>query len=360
MEWLNDITLKMGFTFTEPMFLGLLFGLSLASASAIRSILKFAQGYVLRWSKLTSFSWDSVISYVLGDFRWWFLAPWTYYFVVSWIYKEFLSTSSIHKVLMLVSLIQVGLTGLYLLGAWRQSVLEKRIEKDPSTVAAMGLVSKLIQAVFVILLTLVGLDNLGIDVKALVAGLGIGGIAIALAAQNVLGDLLASLSIVLDKPFVVGDFIVVGAERGTIENIGIKTTRLRSISGEELIFSNKDLLESRVHNFKRMWRRRIVHKIGVLYSTPPEVVAQIPRWIEDLLKAHPKVEFDRAHFVGFGDSSLDFEFVFFVSDSDYNVAADVTQEVLMGILSKFNNEGVGFAFPTRSLHIESGVKVQMS
>jgi small-conductance mechanosensitive channel len=206
--------------------------------------------------------------------------------------------------------------------------------------------------VFLVVVVLIGLSNLGVDITALIAGLGVGGIAVALAAQNVLGDLLASLSIVLDKPFVIGDFIVAGDYKGTVENIGIKTTRLRSLSGEEIVLSNKDLLESRIQNFKRMWRRRVVLKVGVIYSTTAEVLEKIPVWMKAIVTSEAKLDFDRCHFSGFGASSLDFEMVFFVNDSDYNLYMDIQQRVMLSIFKKFNEEKVEFAFPTQSLFIE--------
>lgn len=319
----------------------------------MRGLLKFISVRLGIWADRTAFSLDNQVAYVLGDLRWWFLTAWLFNFIARSIHPTEWLMGTYSKILVVISLLQVGIVGFYLLSSWRDQVLAARRETDPSAVAALGLVSKIIQAVFVSVLVLMGLSNLGIDVGALIAGLGIGGIAIALAAQNVLGDLLASLSIVFDKPFVVGDFIVVGEEVGTIEHIGIKTTRLRSISGEELVFANKDLLESRIHNFKRMWKRRIVQKVGVLYSTPPEVIDQIPKWVEEIISQQEKVEFDRCHFFNFGDSSLDFEIVFFVNDPDFKVSMQIQHKILHGILTKFNNEKVGFAFPSRSIYVES-------
>ncbi len=250
------------------------------------------------------------------------------------------------------SIYQVAIWGLYLIGNWRKTVLEKRISEDPSSAAALGLLYTAIQTVFLSVILLIGLSNLGIDISALIAGLGVGGIAIALAAQNVLGDLLASLSIVLDKPFVVGDSIQVDTELGTVEHIGIKTTRLRSVSGEELVMSNKDLLESRIRNYKKMGRRRVVQNFGVLYSTPPTVLEQIPAWTKGFVEKHEKLLFDRCHFVKYGDSSLDFELVFFVLDPDYNTFMDLQQKVLFDVLNKFNSDNVGFAFPTQTIYVE--------
>jgi small-conductance mechanosensitive channel len=344
MTFFQKLLLNQGIEVSFFVAQALLFFISMIFGFVLKMILKILSGYI----KKISF----IIFYVTENLRWWFLTPWIYYYLELKFHTPIGRDSDFHKFLILLTLLQVGILGFRFLSRWRENVLLKKRETDPSMVAAIALLSKLLQALFIILLVLLGLDNLGVDVKALIAGFGIGGIAIALAAQNVLGDLLASLSIVFDKPFVVGDFIVVGSERGTIEHIGIKTTRLRSISGEELIFSNKDLLESRVHNFKRMWKRRMVHSIGVVYSTPPDIIKVIPQWVEDIIKKYPQVEFDRAYFVGFGDSSLNFELVYFVLDSDYKVAAGVTQDILVEILACFNAHKVGFAFPTRTIHWE--------
>ena len=167
------------------------------------------------------------------------------------------------------------------------------------------------------MLALVALNRLGYDVTALITGLGVGGIAIALAVQNVLGDLFAALAIVLDKPFVVGDAITVDTMTGTVEHVGLKTTRIRSVNGEQLIFSNADLLKSRIRNFKRMQERRIVFTIGVSYDTPPDTVARIPAMIREAVEAQQQVRFDRSHFMSYGDSALSFETVYFVLTADY-------------------------------------------
>ncbi len=165
------------------------------------------------------------------------------------------------------------------------------------------------------LVLLLALDNLGVDVTALVAGLGIGGIAVALALQNVLGDLFASLSIALDKPFVIGDFIVVDTLSGNIEHVGLKTTRIRSLSGEQIVISNTDLLHTRIRNFKRMQERRILFSIGVEYQTPAEKLEKIPGWLQDIVSSVPLARFDRAHFKSFGDFALLFEIVYYVGES---------------------------------------------
>lgn len=201
---------------------------------------------------------------------------------------------------------------------------------------------------------LLALDNLGVEIKPLLAGLGIGGIAIALAVQTVLGDLLASLSIALDKPFTIGDFLSVDDFQGSVEHIGVKSTRLRSISGEQIVISNTDILKARVRNFGRMRERRAVFQIGVHYETPPESLAAIPAAIREIVEAQPDVRFDRCHFLTYGDTALQFETVYIVKRADFNSYADIQQNINLAILKKLRSMSVQFAAPTRNvLYIEN-------
>ncbi len=204
------------------------------------------------------------------------------------------------------------------------------------------------------------LNNLGFDVSALVAGLGIGGIAIALAAQNILGDLFASLAIVLDQPFVVGDFVIVGSQMGTVERIGIKTTRIRSLSGEQLICSNADLLASRINNYKRMAERRVVFAIGVTYQTPPEKVERLPDMLRAIVEAQDPVRFDRAHFKSYGDFALIYEIVYWVLSPDYNAYMDIQQRINFAIYRQLQAEGIEFAYPTQTIFMASPAAAQAS
>lgn len=190
------------------------------------------------------------------------------------------------------------------------------------------------------------LTNIGVKIGPLVAGLGIGGVAIALAIQNVLGDLFASLSIALDKPFKLGDFLVVGEEKGTVEQIGIKSTRLRSLSGEMIVMSNGDLLKSRVRNFGLLYERRAAFTIGIVYETPAELIPQVPGLIEEAIRAQPKTRFERSHFRNFGESALIFEAVYFVLDAEYNTYMDIQQAVNLRLIREFAERGIEFAYPT--------------
>ncbi len=226
-----------------------------------------------------------------------------------------------------------------------------RRESDPGKVSAVQGLSFVARLFIWAIAVLLVIDNLGYDVTALVAGLGIGGVAIALAVQNVLGDLFASLSIVMDKPFVVGDFIIVGDLLGEVEKVGIKTTRVRSLSGEQLIFSNSDLLNSRIRNFKRMYERRVPFTFGVIYQTTPDQLEAIPAMVKQIVEGISSTRFDRAHFKGFGASSYDFEVVYYVLSSDYTLYMDIQQQINLGICRGFLKQGIEFAYPTRTLFI---------
>lgn len=199
---------------------------------------------------------------------------------------------------------------------------------------------------------LLALNNLGIEITALVAGLGISGIAVALALQNILGDLFASLSIVLDRPFVIGDFIIVGSEMGTVEHVGLKTTRVRSLSGEQIVFSNTDLLASRIHNYRRMNERRVLFNIGVTYQTTADKLESIPEIIKTIIENMELVRFDRAHFAAYGAYSIDFEIVYWVLDRDYLIFRNIQQEINLALYRKFGEEGIEFAYPTQTLFME--------
>ena len=222
-----------------------------------------------------------------------------------------------------------------------------------TTLAAVTFLGRL--ALFSLLL-LLALANFGIDVTALVASLGIASVAVGLALQGVLSDLFASLSIVLDKPFEIGDFIVVEDFLGSVEHIGLRTTRLRSLSGEQLVFTNDDLLGSRIRNFKRMQERRVVFGFGVEYGTPKEALVAIPDMVREAIEAVDDTRFDRSHFKAFGAYSLDFETVYYVLTPDYNRYMDIQQAVNLTLVERFEAHGVEFAFPSNTvfLHARSG------
>ncbi|MFW5891160.1 MAG: mechanosensitive ion channel family protein [Bacillota bacterium] len=195
------------------------------------------------------------------------------------------------------------------------------------------------------------LDNLGIEIKGLITGLGVGGVAIAFASQALLADIFSYFTIFLDQPFDIGDFIIVGEHRGIVEHIGLKTTRLRSLSGELLVFSNKDLTNSRISNYGDMRHRRLSFRVGVVYSTEIEKLRKIPNIIEKIIDNINKTEFDRAHFAEYGDFSLIYETVYYVLDNDYKAYMDIQEKINLKIKEKFDKEDIQFAYPTQRLYL---------
>ncbi len=247
---------------------------------------------------------------------------------------------------------QGGIWGSHLISDWVSNQAKRKAAEDVAGATALGVIGMPLRLALWSVVVLVGLDNVGVDVTALIAGLGIGGIAIALAAQNILGDLFSSLSIVLDRPFSIGDFIIVDDKMGTVERIGLKTTRVRALSGELIIFANADLLQSRVRNYKQMYVRRIVFGLGVTYQTPADTIEAIPVIVREIIEAQPNARFDRGHFKAFGDFSLDFEFVYYVTVPDYAAYADTQQAINFAILRRFEADGIEFAYPTQTLFVE--------
>lgn len=232
---------------------------------------------------------------------------------------------------------------------FRLKIDETRPLRDNAILSAYAPLQFLIRLVLWGFGFLVILDNLGVNITALVAGLGIGGIAVAMAVQNILGDIFCSVSIVLDKPFEVGDFIVVDNYMGEVERIGIKTTRIKSVAGEQIVFSNADLLGTRIRNYRHMTERRVKFSIGVVYQTPPEKLEAIPGMVREIVGKQDQTRFDRAHFFKYGDSSLDFEVVYYVATGDYTRYMDVQQKINLEIFRRFREESIEFAYPSRTV-----------
>ena len=195
------------------------------------------------------------------------------------------------------------------------------------------------------------LQNFGYNASALMAGLGIGGLAIAFALQNILGDIFASFSIFFDKPFKIGDFVIIGKDMGTVKKIGIKSTRIQTLQGEEMVVSNRELTNIRIRNYKKMEKRRIVFNIGVTYDTSAEKLRKILEIVKMAVEKTKAGEFDRTHFNKFGDFSLNFEVVYYLNSSDYNVYMDTQQEINFSIREAFEKEGIEFAYPTQTIFV---------
>ncbi|MFH1612084.1 MAG: mechanosensitive ion channel family protein [bacterium] len=212
-------------------------------------------------------------------------------------------------------------------------------------------INKIIKMVIWLVAILIVLQNFGYNVTSLLAGVGIGGIAIAVALQNVLSDIFAAFSIYFDKPFQVGDFIVLGDDMGTVKNIGIKSTRLRTLEGQELIVPNKELTETRVHNYKRMEKRRIAFGFGLTYETSSDKLEEVPKIIKSIFGGIDNVELDRVHFAKFNDFSLDFEVVYYLKSREYNLYMDAQQKINLAIKARFEKEDIDMAYPTQTVYV---------
>ncbi|MEJ2311932.1 MAG: mechanosensitive ion channel family protein [Gemmatimonadales bacterium] len=250
-----------------------------------------------------------------------------------------------------VAALQVGIWLSAALSSTIDLQRKRAIAEDPGSATGMRVVGYIGKAVIWVLVLLSVADNVGVDVTALVASLGVGGIAIALAVQSILGDVFASLSIIFDKPFLIGDFVRVGDYTGSVENIGIKTTRLRSLSGEQLVISNSDMLGSRIQNYGRMYERRASFTLGVTYDTPREKLARIPDMVREAIEAQEDVRFDRAHFKEFGAYSLNIDAVYYVLSPEYARYMDIQQRINLEISRRFEEEAIDFAYPTQVVHV---------
>lgn len=258
----------------------------------------------------------------------------------------------IGKTAAVASLFQIGVWGTALLTSWFEHKIKVSGTEDGSRNSTIKLLNYVSRAVLWAIILLLVLDNLGVKITTLVAGLGIGGVAVALAVQNVLGDLLAFVSIILDKPFVAGDYIQIDAFEGTVEHIGLKTTRVRSLFGEQLVFSNTDLLKGRIKNYKRMSERRVVLPLNVVRETSCEKLALIPGLVKGIIDSTDKARFDRAHLCAFGESSYSFEIIYWVEDPVYRVFMDIQQAVDLEVLKKLRSEGIELAVPVRRVVVE--------
>lgn len=326
-------------------------GIAIVVLMALRLGRLVTERQLLRLAARTETDVDDVVVSAIKQTRVWFLV-----IVSLWTGSlALLLPEDLRDVLAVIAiiatLVQVGIWASAAIAGYIAAKSDRTLEVDPASVTTLRAIGFLGSVAVWTVVFLVALANIGIDVTALIAGLGVGGIAVALALQNILGDLFASLSIVLDKPFVYGDFIVVDSLAGTVEHVGLKTTRVKSLSGEQLIFSNSDLLKSRVRNFKRLEERRIVFTVGVTYQTPRATLERIPAMLGDAVRAQAMTRLDRAHFKEFGDSSILFEVVYFVLSSEYGIYMDCQQGINLEIVRMFQEDGIDFAYPTRTLFV---------
>lgn len=302
-------------------------------------------------SKKTKTNIDDIIIGAITSIRW------PFYFILSlFIALQVLHVQDkIYKFFYYILLIAIAYYIIRVVVEFIDYATEFILAKDKEKSEDNGQIVKLLSSIAKIAVwagaLMMLLSNLGYDVTSLIAGLGIGGIAVALALQNILSDIFSSFSIYFDKPFKIGDFIMVGSDAGTIKKIGIKSTRLQSLQGEEIVISNRELTQARIQNFGLMDRRRVVNTIGVVYNTPAEKLRKIPEIIKEIVEKEKLATFDRTHFKTFNNSSLDFEIVYYIDTSDYNVYMDTQESINLKILDAFESEKIEFAFPSQTVYL---------
>ena len=319
----------------------------------LRGALALIRNRATRLAESTSTIWDDVLVKALSSIRFSLIAPAVFCFAFSTLALPENIKAILSGLGVVLLNVQSGISLDTGFSYWLDIKRKKRLATDPSAISSYGALRFIGRLVIWVVIFLLTLDNLGVDVSALVTGLGVSGIAVALAVQNILGDLFASLTIILDKPFVVGNFLQVGNYAGSVEHIGLKTTRLRSLSGEQLIFSNNDLLQSRIQNYGRLEQRRVVFSVGVTYQTSPEHLEAIPGLIKDAVEQQSDVRFDRSHFSSFGDFAMLFETVYYVTKPDYAAHMDIKHNINLIITRAFAERGIDFAYPTQTIHLQN-------
>jgi len=330
----------------------------LAIAAAVTSflVLRLIVGLVGRrlgtLAARTATPIDDGISSLVKKTRWWLLLVVALFAGSMFVGLPERTRAVMHSVVVIALLVQFGIWASTALRFTLEHYRQQQIKKDPASVTALNAIGLLASALLWVAILLLALDNLGFNVTALIAGLGVGGVAVALAVQNILGDLFASLSILIDKPFVVGDFLIIDDYMGSVEHVGLKTTRVRSLSGEQLVFSNSDLLKSRLRNYGRMFERRVAFTIGVTYQTPRDKLKQIPAIMRAAVEAQEHTRFDRSHFAQYGDFSLNFETVYYVLGPEYNLYMDIQQAINLFVHEQFEQAGIEFAYPTQTLFVK--------
>ena len=307
-------------------------------------------------SKLTKTDVDDVVIGAIDNIRMWVYVVVALYIAV----QPFTFPEAVHMAITFVFLFtivwQLVEIAIKFIDYFSTRFLEKDEDGDgivdPNTATASHMVTLFARLILWVLGGLFVLSNLGIEITSLIAGLGIGGIAIAFALQGILSDLFSSFSLYFDKPFRIGDYIVIGEHSGTVEKIGIKTTRIRTLQGEELVVSNAELTTTRVQNFKKMQERRIASQFGVTYETPHDVLQTIPGVVERIFGALDGARLDRVHFTSFGDSALIFDVVYYISSPDYTTYLDIQQKFNFDLMDKFSEIGINFAYPTQTLYVK--------
>lgn len=317
---------------------GVAIGLTFLATLAVKISLKFIIPKIEKFSQRTSNVWDDVFLQCLKSISLIVVFLVVLFPLIHIVNDSPKVTATTQALMVLAVSYQITRWVLIMVTQWKEKVVIKKVDPTSESSSAVDLLIAGLKAVLILIIILIALSNLGVDVSALIAGMGIGGIAIALAVQNILTDLFGSISIVLDKPFVVGDVITVGDDSGTVEKIGIKTTRVRAISGEQLIFSNKDLLENRIHNHKRMFKRRVEKRVSILRANlKSSSIEDVSSWVTTYLQKNDKVTLDYFKVVNVDDNYIDYNLVCFISDPSSSYLVQFQERFILDLMTTFDD-----------------------
>lgn len=333
----------------NPYLLGL--GVSLLTLMAIWGLKLLLTTRIAKFVGNTKNKWDDLVVFTMEKTSPLFMLCLSLYVGIKFIKPAKVIHHYADRTFFIFFMWQIAIWSHHLLEKWISSAITRRTKRNPAAASSISLIQVIARMVLFSFIALFTLSNLGIKITTIIAGLGVGGIAVALALQKILGDLFSSLSIVLDKPFVVGDFIIIDQFLGEVEKIGLKTTRIRSLSGEQIIFSNSDLLAARIRNFKRMHERRVAFVLQLGLTTPTIKLRTAVSIISAIISTKKRVRFERCHFMRISNTSTDIETVYWVLSDDYNLHMDIMQEILIEIKDAFEGEGIAFAYPIQTVQV---------
>ena len=336
--------------FHNPYVLGL--GVTILSYLALYGLKKILCQRISKFFHKTSSKWDEIIIHTVEQTTHLWMVGTALFVAIRFIPYPKGWNETIDSAFFILTMIQFGIWANYLLDKWIQITINRKIRTTPAAASSIGIIQLLAKIFIFSAVLLFTLNNLGIKITTIIAGLGVGGIAVALALQRILGDLFSSLSIVMDKPFVVGDFIVLDQYMGEVERIGLKSTRIRSLGGEQIIISNSDLLGTRIRNYKRMHERRVAFVLSLPLMTKAEEIRNAVSLVSAIIHAKERLRFDRCHFMRIGNVSMDIELVYWVLSDDYNLHMDIQQDILLAIKKAFESENLDFACPIQTVTVE--------
>ena len=295
---------------------------------------------------------DDLIINVIDSVGWPFYLYLAFYLAIQFLVLTDTVSTILHYLMIILVIIYTVKAFGKVIDYSTYKIVNKEEDSRKIDSSAGHVLSLILKGVVWLLAFLAFVAVLGVNITPAIAGLGVGGIAVAFAMQNILSDLFSSFSIYFDKPFMTGDFIIIGDDMGTVQKIGLKSTRIQTLQGEELVVSNRELTETRIHNYKKMKKRRIVFTFGVTYDTPTKKLEKIPGIVREIMGKIKLADLNRAHFKKFGDFSLDYEVVYYLDSGDYNIYMDTQQEINLKIKERLEKEKIEMAFPTQTIYLK--------